>query len=84
LLLARSFRILSCSITVCIFHLSVAVAGTAVMVRVEFFANFRFGLGLEVLINALIVLVSTTAIRDTPVVTRGKVVVLKCGCKDCS
>lgn len=46
------------------------------MVRIEFFSNFRFRLSLEVFINALVVLVGTTAIRDTSIVTRGQVVLL--------
>ena len=54
------------------------------MVGIEFFSNFRFRLGLKIFINALVVLVSTTAIRDTSIVTRGQVVVLECGCKNCS
>jgi hypothetical protein len=54
------------------------------MVGIEFFPNLRFRLGLEILINALVVLVGTTAIRDTSIVTRGKVVVLESGCKNCS
>lgn len=54
------------------------------MVGIEFFPNLRFRFGLEVLVNALVVLVGTTAIRDTSIVTRGKVVVLEGGCKNCS
>ncbi len=54
------------------------------MIRIELFANFGFGLSLEVFINALVVLIGTTAIRDTSIVARGKVVILESGCKNSS
>lgn len=81
--LFRSLRIFPC-VAVCILHFSIAVAGATVVIRVKFFPNFRFRLGLEILINAFIVLVGTAAICDTSIVTRGKVIVLKCGCENCS
>lgn len=71
-------------VTVCIFHLSVAVAGATVVVRVEFLSNLGFGFGLEVFINTLVVLVGTTTIRDTSIIARSKIIVLKCCCKNCS
>jgi hypothetical protein len=82
LFLLRSFRIVPCITG--IFHFCIAVAGATVVVRVELFSNFRFRLGLEIFVDALVVLVGTTAICDTSIVTRGKVIVLKSGCKNCS
>jgi hypothetical protein len=71
-------------VAVCVFHLSVAVAGATVVVRIEFFSNLGFGFGLEVFINTLVVLVGTTTIRDTSIITGSKIVILKCCCKNCS
>jgi hypothetical protein len=82
LFLFRSLRVVPCIAG--ILHFCIAVAGATIMVGIEFFPNLRFRLGLEILINALVVLVGTTAIRDTSIVTRGKVVVLESGCKNCS
>jgi len=39
------------------------------VIRIELLAYFRFGIRLEVFIDALVVLVGTTAICDTPIVT---------------
>lgn len=68
LLLLRSF-LLSPPVAVCIFHFCVAFAGATVVIGVEFFSDLRFRLGLEVLVNTLVVLVGTTAIRDTSIIT---------------
>lgn len=51
------------------------------MVLVKFFADFGFGFCLEVFIDALIVLIRATAIRDFAV-TRGKVLILQCCSKN--
>jgi hypothetical protein len=67
----------SVAVTVGIFHLSIA-AGAAVVVRVELFANFRLRLRLEVFVDALIILVRAASVCCGTVVTRRKVIILKC------
>lgn len=82
LLLLRSFLV-SPPVAICIFHLSIAVAGATVVIGIEFFPNLRFRFGLEVFVNALVVLVGTTAIRDSSIITRCQIIVLECGCQNC-
>lgn len=62
-------------IAIRIFHLSIAIAVTALMIRVKFLADFRFRLCFEVLINALVVFIGASTVCDTSIITGCKILV---------
>jgi len=70
-------------VAICIRHLFIAIARVALVVFVEFLTDFRLGISLEILIDALVVFVCASAVRNLAV-TRGKIVILE-GCrKNCA
>jgi hypothetical protein len=81
LLLLRAFwHCLLFSVT-CVFHLGITVA-TAFVLRIEFFADLRFRVCLEIFVDTLIILIGAAAVRWPLVLATSKVFVLKRGCKN--
>jgi len=65
-------------------HFLIAIRAAALVIRVKLFSNLGFGISLEVLINALVILVCTTAICGGAIITGCKIFILQSSRKDCS
>lgn len=52
------------------------------MIGIKLFANFGFGLRLEVFVNTLVILVRTASVCSGSVVARCKVIILECCSKN--
>lgn len=76
------------SIAICVpfrvVHLGITVGAAALVIRVEFFTHFRLRISLEILVNALIVFISTAAVGNAAVVAGGEILVLERSRENCS
>lgn len=74
--LSRSVAVAAIAVAIRIGHLIIGVA-TALVILIELLANLGLGFGLEVFVNALVVLVRTSPVSDFAI-TRSEVFILKC------